>query len=170
MSVGSVNNFSSSELNKILSSVFEVDKTRNSLEISQAIADATISKLRARGNVAPINIATIDAIFDPTGDVSVDPVLFEIRRERAVELMADGFRKDDLRRWKKMDYATAPQLGRWIKQSDYSRNIPIQGNAAEGYVQLVPGQAPAFSDHYYLYPLPSDEIVLNPQLEQNPDW
>lgn len=139
-------------------------------QFNQAIADATISKLRARGNVAPINISSIDASFDPTGDVTVDPVLFEIRRERAVELMADGFRKDDLRRWKKMDYATAPQLGRWIKQSDYSRNIPIQNNASEGYVQLVPGQAPTFSDHYYLYPLPSDEIVLNPQLEQNPGW
>jgi len=139
-------------------------------QFDQSVADATINKLRARGAVAPMNVGGIDANFDPTRDPDVDPVLFEIRRERAIELMADGFRREDLRRWKKMDYATEVQLGRWIKQSDYGRTIPIQNDAPEGYVQLVPGQAPVFQDHYYLFPLPSDELVLNPQLEQNPGW
>ncbi|GLR18891.1 RagB/SusD family nutrient uptake outer membrane protein [Portibacter lacus] len=137
---------------------------------NQAIADETINKLRARGEVAPMDVNSIDAAFDPTRDPSVDPVLFEIRRERAIELMADGFRREDLRRWKKMDYATEVQLGRWIKQADYTKTIPIQNDAAEGYVQLIPGQAPPFPEHSYLFPLPSDEIVLNPQLTQNTGW
>jgi len=139
-------------------------------QFNQTIADATISKLRVRGGVAPMKISAIGADFDPTRDPTIDPVLFEIRRERAVELMAEGFRREDLRRWKKMDYATVPQLGSWVVQSDYSKNIPIQNNAPHGYVQLVPGQAPAFPDYYYLFPLPSDEIVLNPELVQNPIW
>lgn len=33
----------------------------------------------------------------------VDPVLFNIRRERRCELMAEGFRSDDIRRWRSMD-------------------------------------------------------------------
>lgn len=137
---------------------------------NQSVADATINKLRVRGEVSPMVIGEIDAGFDPTRDSEIDPVLWEIRRERAIELMGEGFRREDLRRWKKMDYAAAPKLGRWVKQSDYSKNLPIQNDAAEGYIQLVPGTPPAFPDYYYLYPIPSGQRVLNPQLDQNPGW
>jgi hypothetical protein len=136
----------------------------------QTVADLTINRLRVRGEVSPMDVSAIGPDFDPTRDGSVDPVLWEIRRERAIELMGDGFRRDDLRRWKKMHYTSEAKLGRWIKQSDYSRQIPIQGDAPEGYVQVVPGTPPSFADHYYLFPIPSDEIVLNPQLQQNPGW
>ncbi|WP_223548716.1 RagB/SusD family nutrient uptake outer membrane protein [Aestuariivivens sp. NBU2969] len=139
-------------------------------QFNQTVADATINKLRARGGVAPMNVGAITADWDPMRDQSVDPVLWEIRRERAVELMGDGFRREDLRRWKKMDYATEVKLGRWINQSDYAVNISIQNNASSGYVQLIPLAPPAFPDHYYLFPLPSDELLLNPNLEQNPGW
>lgn len=139
-------------------------------QFNQAVASATIDKLRARGGVAPMNLGAINADWDPMRDPSVDPVLWEIRRERAIELMGDGYRTDDLRRWKKMAYATEVKLGRWEKQSDYPIALPIQNDAAEGYIQLVPQTPPAFPDYYYLYPIPSNEIVLNPQLEQNPGW
>lgn len=33
----------------------------------------------------------------------IDPTLYNIRRERACEFMAEGYRNDDLRRWKSMD-------------------------------------------------------------------
>lgn len=136
----------------------------------QSVADVTINKLRERGEVAGMVVANIGADFDPSRDSSVDPVLWEIRRERAIELMGEGFRREDLRRWKKMDYAAQPKLGRWIKQDDYKKVIPIQNNAAEGYVQLVSGTPPAFPEHYYLFPLPSEELVLNEALDQNPKW
>ena len=137
---------------------------------NQGVADATINKLRERGEVAPMILADIDASFDPTSDPAIDPVLWEIRRERGIELMGEGFRREDLRRWKKMDYAAEPKLGRWIKQSDYTKYIPIQNDASEGFVQLVTGTPPVFQDHYYLFPIPSDQIVLNPKIEQNPGW
>ncbi|WP_430813952.1 RagB/SusD family nutrient uptake outer membrane protein [Carboxylicivirga sp. RSCT41] len=139
-------------------------------EFDQAVADATINKLRDRGRVAHMVMANIDAAFDPSRDADVDPVLFEIRRERAVELMGEGFRRDDLRRWKKMDYATDIKLGRWVKQADYKINIKIQDNAAEGFCQFVTGTPPVFPDYYYLFPLPENELALNPQLDQNPTW
>lgn len=139
-------------------------------QFDQAIADVTINKLRARGDVAPMTIAQITADFDPKRDPSIDPVLWEIRRERAIELFGDGFRREDLRRWKKMDYAAEVKLGRWIKQADYNILIPIQNGTAEGYVQLIPDTPPVFPDFYYLFPLPSQELVLNSNLEQNPGW
>ena len=137
---------------------------------NQSIADITINKLRERGGVAAMFIGAIGPDFDPTRDPSVDPVLFEIRRERAVELMAEGFRREDLRRWKKMDYAAKVKLGRYITAASQNNRVPIQGNANEGYVQTVPGTPPAFPEHYYLWPIPSDQIVLNPSLKQNPGW
>lgn len=139
-------------------------------QFNQSVADATINKLRVRGGVAGMMIGSIDANFDPTGDVTVDPVLFEIRRERAIELMAEGYRREDLRRWKKMDYATEVKLGRWITAASENNRVPIQNGASAGYVQTVVGTPSVFPDHYYLFPLPSDQLVINTELDQNPDW
>ena len=43
-------------------------------------------------------------VNDPDRDPSVDPILWEIRRERAVELFMEGHRRFDLKRWKKFSY------------------------------------------------------------------
>ena len=139
-------------------------------EFNQTIAEQTINKLRVRGDVAPITVASIGSDFDPTRDSSVDPVLWEIRRERAVELLAEGYRREDLRRWKKMNYVTEVKLGRYITAASQNNRVPIKDDASEGFVQTVLGTPPAFEDHYYLFPFPSNELVLNPELIQNPVW
>ena len=138
---------------------------------SQAVADATINKLRARGAVAALNVSTI--VADPTRDQSINPVLWEIRRERAVELVGEGFRFDDLRRWKKMEYAMKEKLGRYLtKGVDVPANsiIPIQNGASAGYISYLGVPPGTFPDYYYLYPIPSNQIVLNPKIVQNPGW
>ena len=43
-------------------------------------------------------VAEITDSFDPARDQSVPAILWEIRRERRVELMGDGFRFRDLKR------------------------------------------------------------------------
>ena len=141
-------------------------------QFNQSVADATINVLRTRAGIPNMVIGDIDAGFDTNRDASVDPVLWEIRRERAVELMADGFRFDDLRRWKKMHYATQKKLGRWVDLSELNAPVPIEGGASSGYISFKENDAnpPAFQEHYYLYPIPSNDLVLNPQLEQNPGW
>jgi hypothetical protein len=140
-------------------------------QFNQAIADATINKTKARGKIALLNIANVPN--DPMRDAGVTPVLWEIRRERNIELMAEGFRFDDLRRWKKMEYATKIKLGRYIKKGidDIPANtpIPIQGGASEGYISYEP-LPKAWPDHYYLYPIPSQEITINDKMVQNPGW
>ena len=133
----------------------------------QNVCDQTINKLRERGGIPALIIGQEPE--DPTRDPEVAPTLWEIRRERAIELMAEGFRFDDLRRWKKCDdYLKEPKLGMWIKQSDYP-HMPIQDGAEEGYISLD-GTPPGFPDYYYLQPLPTDELLLNSNLTQNPQW
>lgn len=78
--------------------------------LTQADLDRTISKLRARVGMPPLIMAAANSNPDPylmsaeTGYPQVDGpnkgVILEIRRERTIELFGEGFRYDDLMRWK----------------------------------------------------------------------
>lgn len=137
-------------------------------QFTQTTADATINKLRIRGEVAPLVIGNISE--DPTRDSDVPEILWEIRRERAVELMMEGFRPDDIRRWKKfVQYGSEEKLGRWVNGADYGDKLPIQGGASQGYISPY-GVPTGVPEYYYLAPIPSNQIVLNPNLKQNPGW
>lgn len=138
--------------------------------LDQAAADKSINKLRARAHVAAMVVDDIDDSFDPMRDPSVPALLWEVRRERRVELMGEGFRLDDLRRWKKGDYVNKQPLGVYVTDAS-SKNVQVTGGNSdnEGYVYFF--NAPlGWQEHYYLYPLPLKQLALNPNLEQNPVW
>lgn len=150
-------------------------------EFTQVVADETINKLRPRINVAQMKVNEITQDFDPrrdkgysqyVGDYEVAPLLWEIRRERRIELFAEGFRFDDLRRWKKCHYAKKKKLGQYVRKSDFPEGtiITIDGNGSEGYLTFHDEPATLWPTHYYLHPIPMDQLVLNPNLEQNPGW
>nr|MBF6629277.1 RagB/SusD family nutrient uptake outer membrane protein [Proteiniphilum sp.] len=67
---------------------------------------------------------------DPARDQDVTPLLWEIRRERRMEMMYEGNRIKDLRRWEKlsyMDYDTNPDkyLGPWVNfPEEYPEYLP----------------------------------------------
>lgn len=142
----------------------------------QSVADVTINKLRPRAGVAKMNVSAINDAFDPKRDQTVPALLWEIRRERSVELLGENFAFDDLRRWKKGNYLDKQMTGCWVKNSEYKNTLQIQGYATieasvgkEGYV--IYRQKPlGFLEHYYLYPIPIKELVLNPKLKQNPGY
>ena len=145
---------------------------------TDAIASQTINKLRVRANVAPMAIANINAAFDLKRDPTVDPVLWEIRRERRVELFGDGFRFNDLKRWRKGNYLNDYQLGVKINKVSYpiyaafnisNVNIVIDGGGTFGYVKNLPIPV-GWLDKYYLEPVPLQEISINPALKQNQGW
>lgn len=159
--------------------------------LTQQDLDISINKLRARADVKmpPLQIiggkpAVNGVVYDdPQRDPTVDPILWEIRRERRIELALEGFRFDDLRRWKKLEYAdnsTQPDINRgaWIKKSEHPEmaNVTIEGNAAEGYIRPAAPQAYRVFDNprVYLYPVPLDQIKLykdqGVELTQNPGW
>ena len=83
-------------------------------KFDQTAADKSINKLRARGHVAKMTVEDITDDFDTARDPSVPALLWEVRRERRVELMGEGFRLDDLRRWKKGDYVNKRPLGVYV--------------------------------------------------------
>ncbi|HRO45239.1 RagB/SusD family nutrient uptake outer membrane protein [Agriterribacter sp.] len=138
-------------------------------EFDQSMAEQTINKLRRRVNMPAMIIADIDASFDLSRDTDVQPVLWEIRRERRVELIGEGFRFNDLRRWKKGNYLNKQQTGMWVDNTQYGNKLAIAGGGTEGYVEY--NTAPSgWLEYYYLYPLPKDQLVLNSSLIQNTGW
>lgn len=150
-------------------------------EFTQSVADQTINKLRPRANVVPMKVSEINESFDPkrdlgnpaySGDYAVNPLLWEIRRERRIELFSEGFRFNDLRRWKKCHYAMKKKLGQYVRKADFpaGTNVTIDGGGNEGYLEFHPQPTQLWPEYYYLYPIPRQERVLNPQLEQNPGW
>ena len=122
--------------------------------------------------------------FDPKRDQTVDPVLWEIRRERIVELMGEGFGFYDVRRWKKApwfinkiqygQWATKEQIGDSGQFVDLEKGYADTTGKKEGFIYmyndpLVAGKG--WLDKYYLYQVPTNEIALNPELApNNPGW
>ena len=89
----------------------------------------TIGALRARAGITsgltskPTEIDTyLQANYFP--DIS-DATLLEIRRERGIELVLEGFRFDDLVRWKKGDLLLQPWNGFYVP----ALNLPMDLNA-----------------------------------------
>jgi hypothetical protein len=109
----------------------------------------------------------------------------EIRRERTVELALEGFRWDDLRRWKTAE-TELPKAIRGIKivgtewadpNIGEGRNIYHEADwqsrtDAEGFIlsEAASGRAYFNPEKHYLRPIPAKEIQLNPNLQQNPNW
>ncbi|MDD7455618.1 MAG: RagB/SusD family nutrient uptake outer membrane protein [Bacteroidales bacterium] len=161
---------------------------------NQTIADATINRLRDRAEVGRMLVSAIGDDFDPDRDQTVDPVLWEIRRERLIELMGEGFSFDDVKRWKKGEwYVNKQHYGAWVNYSDLDNivsrtggetgvmdnNTHLEASLATAqeqggghlYYYLDPVLAGVgWLDKYYLYPIPTEEIGLNENLTQNPGW
>ena len=95
----------------------------------------------------------------------------EIRRERTVELFNDGFRIDDLKRWKTAETEMPKDfLGIKWTGTEYATKWPNVSYAknSDGYIILETGRK--WESKHYLYPLPTDQLQLNPNLKQNPGW
>ncbi|WP_443938241.1 RagB/SusD family nutrient uptake outer membrane protein [Pedobacter sp. MW01-1-1] len=136
---------------------------------NQSIANQTINKLRTRTNLPPMTVSDITTGFDPKRDLSVDPILWEIRRERRVELMGDGFRFNDIKRWKKGSYLNREPTGVRVNNAEFGNKLKIVGGSSIGYVTFF-GPTAGWLNKYYIEPIPTQERVLNDKLDQSPDW
>ncbi len=161
--------------------------------LTQKDLDASINLLRARKGV---NMPALEIIAgqpavggqiydDPTRDSDVPAMLWEIRRERRVEMAFEGSRLDDLKRWKKLIYLWSeynPNIGTgaWISYADFATadktKAVLPAGETEGYLIVTPAanQRPAPQARDYIRPIPTDQIQLFKQngyeLEQNPEW
>lgn len=78
---------------------------------------------------------------------------------------------DDLKRWytareeMKMDLLGVKWKGTEFEKEWPSVSSPVN---ADGCLILESGRI--WNDKHYLYPLPTDQLLLNPNLKQNPGW
>ena len=198
------------KLNEVMMNYIEAAAELSQLgaySLTQVDLDKTINTLRDRkstkmphitleGNNLSVNGITIN---DPLRDTDVPSLIWEIRRERRIELVYEGIRFNDLRRWNKLKYADMSlnpklNLGAWLDKEKYivwynnkykpstpitlqtlkSINLDRNGNA--GYIVPITdnNMLRKYQEKDYLYPIPLDQITLyetkGKELKQNTGW
>ncbi len=122
-------------------------------EFNETVWNNTIRPLRDRAGF------TDPAALAYPSTLSEQQMRMEIRNERRVELAMEGLRIFDIRRWKTAEdvlngYAHGAQFG----PSDIDN----------GYLRV---NLRTFDpSRHYLWPVPRDERLINPNLTQNPGW
>ncbi|MGN6532927.1 MAG: RagB/SusD family nutrient uptake outer membrane protein [Ginsengibacter sp.] len=117
----------------------DLDKSINAIR-NRPLDAAAIAK--GVKKTAPLQLASLPD--DPARDADVSKLMWEIRRERRMEFVFEGFRLLDLKRWKKlnyMDYSTNPDyfLGPWINlQSEFPSALTTSA-ATKGNVKVKKG-------------------------------
>jgi len=133
--------------------------------ISDADLDLSLNLVRRRVNPS---MPKLTNSFVSTNGLSMRE---EIRRERTVELFLEGFRIDDLKRWKTAETEMPQdQLGVKVKNTWFESNWTGQSRSLNGDGCIVMYGGRTWAQKNYLYPLPQDQRQLNPNLSQNPGW
>ncbi len=140
--------------------------------------DASINLIKARAGLPPISNA-----FLTTNNMDIGE---EIRRERAIELFAEGAsRFADLRRWGVAEdvlgeavygavvegtvYESDPSL--FTGDYNYGTESTVVGNGdTRECLVIQPASTRNFSRDNYLFPLPTSQTGLNEALLQNPGY
>lgn len=140
--------------------------------------DKSINLIRDRVGMPHL---TMNPDADPNAvnyGYTVAPLLYEIRRERRIELVGEGFRFNDIIRWKAGKLIEGVKTIRGMKLTDELRsqyadpsslnNIAVDDDY---YIIVYPSIATTrkWNDKSYLYPLPTDEKDRC-HYEQNPGW
>ncbi|SDD11747.1 RagB/SusD family nutrient uptake outer membrane protein [Niabella drilacis] len=163
----------------------------------------TIALLRQRAGITNTAMpATVDGYLKDNfyTDINSVPVM-EIRRERAIELVAEGFRYDDLKRWKAAKLLEKEKDGMYVPEMNKLYDLNEDGKADVSFVAANPANPVAgvyyfvidnkttklslgdhgrilwqanmvrqFDDYKYFAPIPYNELLINPNLQQNAGW
>lgn len=185
------------ELHLLTGATFAQADLDKSINLIRARADVNLPALQMAGDQPAINGVTFDdpkrLQMEQIADGGETPaLLWEIRRERRVELCLEGFRLNDLKRWCKLDYlwnGCNPDIryGAYIRASDYkskAAEIVIAGKidpmtndtvTNEGYIlRNTLGKRNRPIKRNYINPIPSGQITLYKSkgytLSQNTEW
>lgn len=170
----------------------DLDRTINALRKRAGYAAASrLPDMKIIGGQPAIGSTVYD---DADRDPSVPSFIWEVRRERRLELIYEGFRLHDIKRWRKISYANTElypkkNLGAWITKSsvtkalvlaDINGNVTSPGNTATGSGYLKVSQTVRNGtngyvlDRDYLESVPTYQIDFYKKngvnLTQNPGW
>ncbi len=99
-----------------------------------------------------------------------DPVILEIRRERAIELVYEGFRADDLKRWKEgKNFERVPWTGIHVPALDAQFSVN-DDDTKDFYVTYDEyGDVPSYAQNKYVRVYPESSTEQGLRLDENPD-
>lgn len=168
----------------------DIDNSINKLRDRVEMVHLSLSEANSNPDVYQANLY-------PNVSGTNKGVILEIRRERRIELvMENDLRWEDLMRWKEGHLLADPFLGTYFPGTGFY-NLDRQGS---NEIEIYAGQKPDFTGPYqlpvseldeatkgniltnrninkvfvenrdYLWPLPTDQLTLNPNLVQNPNW
>lgn len=166
-------------------------------EFTDDVWNKTIKVLRKRAGVDGERPETADPYLAEYYALD-DCDLLEIRRERAIELLLEGFRYDDLMRWHRGNLLNKQWFGIYIEAMDTAYDLNGDGRndisvaaseagneAGVTYILLNAGRYSLeqgtsgrlvytvtrnFEDKRYLRPIPKTALNINPDLGQNYYW
>lgn len=177
---------------------YELNQISSSYPFGQEDIDKSINLIRKRVGMPALQVvgdmpAVNGVVYDDPKRLEIDglangemtgALLWEIRRERRVELCFEGFRLNDLKRWGKLDYlwnGCNPDIryGAYIVAADYPNKadeiVFDTPDATEGYILRntnVERNRPV--ERNYISPVPSDQIQLYEAhgytLSQTKEW
>lgn len=176
-------------------------------EITQADIDKSIKLLRDRVEMPNLILADANSNPDPyLADQYIrvngtnKGIILEVRRERRVELIREGFRWHDILRWKEGQLLERvfhgmyfPGVGEYDLDRDgvidlvlYDGEKPtevpgrqyqkigelvLENGSKGGQIITNPSVEKVWTEEKdYFYPIPTQERELNPALTQNPGW
>ena len=165
---------------------YELHDLKPSYEFTQADIDKSINVIRDRDDVqmphlemAGTQPAVGGMVYDDPKRLEIESqangkvtssLLWEIRRERRIELCFEGFRLNDLKRWGKLDYVwngCNPDIrfGAYIVAADYPQKadeISFEDPSfTEGYILRNTGtQRDRPVERNYISPVPSGQVQL----------
>jgi hypothetical protein len=143
-------------------------------ELDGSVATEQLSLLRRRVGMPDFTVNPQSA--DPNRidyGYPVSDALYEIRRERRVEMALEGQRDEDLMRWAahKLFKSKRPKGYPFLQSEFPTYNPPLDENGLIDYwANLLPNGYQFREGQDYLYSIPQDELTLNPGLRQNPGW
>ena len=146
-----------------------------------AAKDASFSRTNKASNCDLTSEDAINKLRDRVGaghvhsSFSGTAYMDEIRRERAVELMFEGHRFNDLQRWMLLtvypyNIKTSQEFDRVYDNSWYTsgENDPKDAQVAGWREEVILERV--YGAKHYWFPLPDDEVYLYEEFAQNPGW
>lgn len=176
--------------------------------LTQTDLDESVNLLLDRVGMPHLNMAYANANPDtylegeyPNVTGSNKGVILEIRRQRRIELVMEGFRWNDLMRWAdgpdvaKEFYGayfpgpgsydldgngtidvviytgTEPPVQQGVVYLKLGSDVSLRNGVNGGDIVIAPNTPKVFHENRdYLNPIPTQELLLNPNLKQNPGW
>ena len=146
-------------------------------ELTDAEWAATIGALRLRAGfqdkagVTSSKPTSVDTYLKETfyPDIS-NPVILEIRRERAIELVYEGFRADDLKRWKEgKNFERVPWTGIHVPSLNAQFSVN-DDDTKDFYVTYdAYGDVPSYAQNKYVHVYQDSDPEQGLRLDANPD-